>query len=217
MPILDFGESLPTTSGSYTRLKNAGEKLRFRILGKAFVEGNHFFKTENGWDIIPCSRINNSQHCEHCDLLFAAIKSVPRIQDKDAYNKALDEAKKTVPGCDPAITYNFPVINRDSGEFTVFKATGGVRNKIDAEFSLGAKIMDVDFIALNTGKSGKDKYALARVDSSETLPLTEAEQKIKDNYSVDSFIDMVSGTPDDNSNLAMEANTEIVEEFVGEV
>src|SRR5689334_6975438 len=182
MRYVEPGEKISNFSSDRVRLKNAGDKIQLRLLHKPIVEGNHFFLKDGQWDVQACPRINDGAHCEHCEKLFAAIKSVPRIEDKEEYKKALDRAKKSVPGCDPGITYNYPAINRDTGEFVTFQATPGVRNKIDAEAEMGIKIFDVDFIVMNTGKPNKEKYALTRVDKADTAPLTEKESEIKNSF-----------------------------------
>ena len=192
MPYLDFGENLPSEGSKFTRLKNTGDRLLFRIVGKVFAEGNHFFNDGSQWDIVPCPRINDQEPCEHCKKFFKAMKAIPKTEDKDEYRKLRDEAKKSVPGCEPSVSYNFPVINRDTGEFTIFQATTGIRNKVEAEFALGTKIFSVDFIAMNTGKKGKDRYALTRVDSADTKDLTPAEIKIAEDYADGKFGQMSS-------------------------
>lgn len=214
MPYINFGESLPKTSGNFTRLKTVGEKLQFRILGMPFVEGNHFFSEDGQWIIMPCLRINNQESCDYCNKLFKALKSIPRIEDKDEYRKAVNKAKEGVPGCDPGITYNFPVINRDTESFTTFKATPGIRNMIEAEFALGTKVLDVDFVAVNTGKKGKGRYALTRVDSAETKDLTPKEIEIKENFDPKEFEVSIGGQADESGGVAFEANSEVEEEAV---
>lgn len=212
MPLIGFGEELPKSSGNFIRLKNVGEKIQFRILGIAYVEGNHFFFDDGKWDVQPCPRINAQSECAHCEKFFQALKAIPKTEDKAEYNKLRDAAKKTVPGCEAAITYNFPIINRETGLFTIFKATPGIRTKIESDAAVGVKVMDVDFVAVKTAKPGKDKYAVSRVDSADTKPLTPEEQAIKDNYDPKVLVAAVEGTPDDEGSVAIEANTEVLSE-----
>jgi len=204
MPYLDFGEELPRSGSKFTRLKESGDKLQFRIIGRVFVEGNHFFLTDGKWDIIPCVRINEQAECEYCARFFEAMRSIPKTEDKDEYRKLRDEVKKTVPGCEPGISYNFPVINRETGEFTVFQATPGIRNKIEAEHTLGTKVMTVDFIAKNTGKKGKDRYLLTRVDSADTKELTAEEVKLVEDYENGKFGEMSSNRLDSSNDEKIE-------------
>lgn len=192
MPYLKFGENLPSEGSKFTRLKNSGDKLKFRIIGDVFAEGNHFFNEDGKWNIVPCARINDRDNCEHCKTFFKAMKSIPKTEDKEEYKKLADAMKKTVPGCEPSISYNFPIINRDTHEFTIFQATTGIRNKVEAEFALGTKILSVDFIAMNTGKKGKDRYALSRVDSKDTPDLTENEIKLIEDFEDGKFGEMGS-------------------------
>jgi hypothetical protein len=209
MPFIGFGQELAKSSGNYIRLKTVGDSLKYRILGEAYVEGNHFFFADSKWDIQPCPRINAGSDCPHCDKFFKALKSIPKIEDKKEYRDAVDEMKKSVPGCEPAITYNFPVINRDTEAFTVFKATPGIRAKIENEAAIGTKVLEVDFITKNTGKPGKDKYAFSRVDSADTAPLTEKEKIVKTEYTPAKLEAEVIGAPDEDSAVAFEANSEI--------
>jgi hypothetical protein len=208
MPIIGFGENLPRQTQTRVRLKNVSEKLTFRLLGKPFVEGNHFFLTDGKWEVIPCPRINKGETCEYCDRLTRAIKQIPRIEEKEEYRKAVDKVKKEHPGCDPGITFNFPIINRETGQFAIFAATPGIRNKIEAEYALGTKILDVDLVAVNTGKHGKDKYAVSRLDSADTKELTVEETKIKEDFNIDEFASQFENPTDDDSGVAFEANSE---------
>ena len=183
MPYLDFGEKLPSGSKNFTRLKKTGDRIQFRIIGKVYAEGNHFFLEDDGrWNIVSCKRINDGESCSHCNKFFEALKQIPKIEDKEEYRKARDEAKKSVPGCEPGITYNFPVIDRDNQSFTILQATPGVRSKLEAEFQLGTKMFSTDFVLMNTGKHGKDKYALTKVDSKDTRDMSETEIKIVKDY-----------------------------------
>jgi hypothetical protein len=211
-PFVPFGSDLPKRSSNFTQLNKVGDSLQFRILGFPFAEGNHFLKTEDGnWDVQPCPRINHQDSCEHCETFFRAIRSIPKTEDKKEYNKLRDEVKESLPkGTEVTITWNYPVINRETGEYTVYKATPGIRSKIENEASLDVPVLEVDFKVKNTGKPGKDRYAFSRVDSSDTKPLTAAEEKIKAEYDPAKLEAQIAGTPDDESATAIQANTDEV-------
>jgi len=209
MPSIDFGEQLPKAGGTYVNIKNAGDKVQFRILAKPFVEGNHFFGSAGNWDVQPCLRINNNADCVHCNRLTVVKKAIPKTESKEEYDRLLQIAKKSVPGCDPGITFNFPIINRNTEVFAVYGATTGVRNKIDAELKLGTKVLEVDFLVLNTGNKGKDKFSLTRLDSAFTRPLSEKENAIKSNFVYADFEKLVDGSPDDEGAIAFEQNSEV--------
>lgn len=213
MRTVNWGEKLPSQASGRVRLKSAGDKIIFRLLGKPVLEGSHFFSKDGKWDIKPCLRINKDQHCEYCEKFFAAVKEMPHIDDQQKYKKEIEELKKRMPGFEASISYNFPVINRETQEMVIFQTTPGLRNKIDSEAAiLEEKIFNYDFVAKNTGKALKEKYALSRVDSADTTELTEKEIKIKENFDAKDFESKISGQSDDSSELAEQANTEIIDE-----
>lgn len=211
MPYIDFGESITPQTNKFIRLKDAGEQLQFRIIGKPFAEGNHFFLNNGKWDVIPCPRINEGEYCQYCDKLFKSIKSIPKIEDKKEYREAVESVKEGLKGYDVAISFNFPVINRETGEFAVFQSTVGIRNKIEEQFALGVRVMDVDFLVKNTGKKGKERYIFTKVDSSETKELTAEEVDIKNNFNPQDFANMITGKPDNDGAIAQEENSEVVD------
>lgn len=210
MPVVDFGSKLSGGKRDFVRLKEAGSSLHFRLLGPAVAEGNHFFQTDGEWDIQPCPRINKGEECEHCRALFNLLDAIPGEikKDKEAYSKEKNSIKNSNRPLVVAITYNFPVIDRETHQFAVFQATPGTRTRIEAEFALGTKMLDVDFKAKNTGLNGKDRYALTRVDSAETEPLTPAESDIKEKFNLNDFVARIEGTMDEDSGVAFEANSE---------
>jgi len=173
------------------------------------AEGKHWFKNGENWDIQPCSRINEKSNCQHCSFLDSLIKALPRIDSKKEYSEAVNDLKNANRPLVVAVAYNFPIINRETEEYGVFSATPGLRSKIEAEHALGIKVMDVDFIAMNTGGNGKEKYALTRVDKSDTIPLTEKEVAIKEKFKVTDFMQDFDGTQDSESGVAIDANSEV--------
>lgn len=211
MRVMEWGEKLPSRTSNRIRLKNSGDKLRFRLLYKPVLEGNHFFLRDGKWDIVPCAKLNDGSHCEYCEKFEEAIRAIPRIEDPKEYKKAIQAVKDSLPGYEVGVTYNFPIIDRETGGMAIFQATPGMRTKLDSEaMLLEGKVFNVDFIAMNTGKAGKEKYAVSRVDSADTKPLTEAEQAIKDNFDINDFAKSLAGTVDENGPISEAAEEQVV-------
>lgn len=216
MPQVGFGEKLPTGGSQFIKLSSKGDKVRIRLLDAPFVEGKHFFQTgvdENGkpiWDIQGCPRINDGGKCEHCDKFFAIKRKVKKETDKTIIaqlNKEADQWK-------PSTFVHYPVIDRMNACFAVFQTTVGVRQQIEDEFSLGTKVLDVDFIVLRTETPGSGYYKVSKVDSADTTPLLPAEEEAIEAYKSMNLADLVGGRYDEESNTAIEANSEVVEEDV---
>lgn len=203
MKTVEWGQKLTKQYTSKIRLKDSGDKILFRLLGKPVLEGNHFFNVDGKWDVKSCPRINDDSNCQYCDKFEEARKAMPRIKDPKEYRTKIDELKKSMPGFEASITYNFPILDRETGVQATFQATPGLRNKIDSEgLALGSKIFNYDFIAMNTGKAGKEKYSLTRVDSAETAPLTEEEKKWVAGFNPDDFSISLGGTPEEDSGMS---------------
>ena len=114
MPVVDFGEKLSTGTRDIVRLKETGSSIQFRLLGAAVAEGNHFFQTDNGWEVIPCQRINKGEYCEHCAKIYHLIDEIPAEikADKEEFNKERNRIKNANRPLVVSISYNFPVIDR---------------------------------------------------------------------------------------------------------
>lgn len=206
MPYADFGEKVSFGTGSqFLKLKSKGDKLRFRILGRPFIEGKHFTKTEDGWDVTPCPRVNEKQDCPSCTIYMKAIGAANKTKDEAIKKKAHKEFDKY----NATISVYYPIIDRLTQEFRVFQTTMGVRGKIESEGEMGVKVLAVDFDIMRTELPGSDYYKLSRVDSAETTPLTDLESElIEKNKNVD-LSQIVNGTADDDSTVAFEANSEV--------
>jgi hypothetical protein len=168
MQVNPIGTPLPRSGGQFLRMKNAGDKVQFRIAQEPVFEGKHFMKTESGWDVTGCPRINENDSCELCDKFFsikADEKKAKEIKD-DASAKLLgNEARKYAV----AIAYYFPILNRDTGKMTILQTTAGVKNEMDKKAGDGVKVFERDWVLRNTGsESPKDRYSLTVVDSAET-------------------------------------------------
>lgn len=173
MPTADFGEKISFSASKFTKLKSKGDKLHFRILGKPFYDGKHFMEdpsNEKGWDVKPCPRINEGAECEICEMFFSAHRSAK----KDGLDRS--ETDKLTNPFKPAVSFYFPILNRETEEFEIFQTTQGVRNQIEAKIELGIKILDRDVIVVRTENPGSNYYSLDVVDSSDTKDLTKKEK-----------------------------------------
>lgn len=213
MPYADFGEKVNFNSSQFLKLKSKNDAVRFRILGKPFIDGKHFSKTPEGeWDIQPCPRVNEKSKCEKCDKFFSIIMKAKKTGDKTL----IEQAKKEAEPYKCTVSVYYPIINRDTEEFAIFQTTMGVREEVEVEGALGTKVLETDFMVMRTEVPGK-YYRFSKVDSAETLPLTEKELSEVEKFKTIKLDEIVSGTADDDSNVAIEANTEVVEDYASEV
>lgn len=172
MPVAEFGEKVNFGASKFTKLKSKGDKIHFRILGAPFYDGKHFMESsesDSGWEVVPCPRINEGGECEICEMFFKAHRSAK----KDGLDKK--ETDKLTQPFKPAISFYYPVLNRETEEFEVFQTTQGVRNQIEAKIELGIKVMDKDLIVVRTEQPGSNYYSLDVVDSADTKELTGKE------------------------------------------
>lgn len=173
MPVAEYGEKVDFSASKFTKLSSKGDKITFRLLGAPFYEGKHFMEDSNeqsGWKVIPCPRINEGGECEICEMFFAAHKSAK----KDGLDRS--ETDKLVRPFQPAISFYFPVLNRETERFEIFQTSQGVRNQIEEQVQLGTKIMDRDMIVVRTEKPGSSYYKLSVVDSADTKALSKDEK-----------------------------------------
>lgn len=214
MPVVQFGEKFSTSSSQYLKLAAKGDRVRIRILGACYIEGKHFLTNgvdEDGkekWDIIPCHRINDNEKCEYCEQFFALKRKAKKETDKtiiDQYNKKAEKVR-------PTTFVYYPVIDREKQSFALFQTTIGVRNQIEDEVNLGTKVLSVDFMVLRTDQPGSGFYKLSKVDSADTLELTEKELEAVKEFKTKDITEMINGRYDEESNTAIEANTQVVEE-----
>lgn len=217
MPYAEFGQKLSFSSGSqFFKLKSKNDSIRFRILGVPYIDGKHFTKTvvdgKDNWDIQPCERVNSHGKCEMCSKFFAIVMKAKKTGDKTL----IEQSKKEAEPYKCTVSAYFPVINRDTEEFAVFQTTMGVRDEIEAEAALGTKVLDVDFVVMRTEVPGK-YYRFSKVDSAETKPYSEKELAGVEHFKTIKLDEIVSGTADDDSNVAIESNSEVVEEYVEEI
>lgn len=206
-PIANWGEALNFSNSKFTKLKSEGDKIQFRLIGPPHYDGKHFLKDDEGnWNVQPCVRINEKSECEYCNKFFQAhAKAKKEGLSKKETNKLTDPYK-------PSMSFYFPVINRDTGMFEVFQTTKGVRDAIDAELALGTKIMERDLVVLRTEKPG-NYYKVSVVDSADTKDLTKEEKLQLEKGKKTNLSNYIAGVKDEDSNLAVEANSEVVEEI----
>jgi hypothetical protein len=210
MPYADFSEKISFSSNLFVRIKEKGDKLQFRIIDRPYYDGKHFLKNPDGtWNVIPCPRINKTGDCSYCKEFFR-IKALAAKASDDKEKKLLEKQARNVS---VAISFYYPVINRASEALQIFQTTMGVRSKIEAEIELGTKVLTTDFVILNTGEVGRDRYALSKVDSADTKDLTDKELAVVEKYQQMNLAELISGTPDDDSGVAAEANSEVVEDI----
>lgn len=215
MPYNEYGTPFNTGTQQFISLKSKGDKIRFRLLGAPFVDGKHFSQNaDDSWTITPCPRINDKQECEICKKYFSIIMPAKKTGDKEALKTAQKDAKKY----QVSVSFYFPVINRDTAEFAIFNSRSSVKSAIDAELAMGTKVLEVDWIVLRTEIPGK-YYTVKVVDSKDTPPLTEEELEEVEKYKKMDLSQIVSGTRDEESGLAVEANIEVekdpTDDFVG--
>lgn len=172
---LGFGENMPSSGAGYLQVKNAKEQVQFRIAQTPAYSGKHFFQLEEGWDIQKCPRINDQEECEYCELYFKAKAEEKKLKDTDA--EAAKKWTNKAREYQVSVTFYFPILNRNTGKFTVLQTTQGVRNKINAIAETGVDVFGREFILMNTGsKVPNDKYSVTQVDSADVKPLSEDEE-----------------------------------------
>lgn len=210
MPYSEIGDKFSTSTSQFVSLKGKGDKIRFRLLGRAFINGKHFEElppndpSGKKWNVTNCSRINDRVECETCNKYFEIMAKAKKTENKDIIEQAKKDAKKY----QAAISVYFPILNRDTAEFAVFQSKMSVKNALDEELNMGTRVYDVDWVVMRTEKPGTDYYKTSKVDSAETPPLTEEEVEVVKKGKSTDLSQLVMGTPDD-SDLAADANVEV--------
>jgi len=206
MPMVQFGEKLSFSQKKFFKLEGKGDKLRFRILGIPFIEGKHFFENPDGtWDIQPCVRVNEKKQCEHCEKFFSILAKAKKTGDKTL----IEQAKKEAQPWQARIFVYYPVIDRLEAEFKIFQTTIGVRTKIEAERDMGANVLKSDFVVMRTEQPGTAYYSLSKVDSADSTPLLPVEEEIIEAYENMDLSELVGGSKDEDSGVAIDANSEV--------
>lgn len=211
MPYSDIGETFSTRQSQFVSLKSKNDKIRFRLLGRSFINGKHFEEIadpdnpgKTKWKITSCSRINDKVECPICNKYFEIMARAKKTENKDIIEKARKEAAPF----QVAISVYFPIINRVTAEFQIFQSKLSVKNAMDEELKNGVKVYDVDWIVTRTEQPGSGYYKTSRVDSADTPPLSEEERAEVARYKMADLEKLVTGTPDE-SELAVAANVEV--------
>lgn len=173
----EFGQDIPRSGGNFLRVKNAGDKITFRLAQPPVHTGKHFLTDESGkWNVVGCPRINEAEECEYCESYFAIMAEAKEAEAKG--DKAASDALKETAregGKQVALQFYYPVLNRDTESFGILQTTYGVKKKIDDMFNNGVKVTERDMVLGNTGKPAAALYALTVVDSADSTALTEKE------------------------------------------
>lgn len=213
MPMANFGEKLNFSSNKkFFKLQSKGDKLRFRLLGAPFIEGKHFFELAEGWDIQQCPRVNEKQHCEHCDKYFSILSKAKKTGDKTL----IEQAKKESQPWQSRVFVYYPVIDRLEAEFKIFQTTLGVRTKIESEHEMGTNLLRSDFVVMRTEQPGAAYYSLSKVDSADSTPLLPEEEKIIEEYKTMDLTELVNGSKDENSGITIDENSEVRADVIEE-
>lgn len=210
MPYSEIGEKFSTSTSQFVTLKDKGDKIRFRLLGRSFINGKHFEEIPDSsspsgkkWKITPCPRINERAECETCNKYFEIVGKAKKTENKELIKKAKEEARPY----QAAISVYFPILDRETMRFEIFQSKMSIKNALDEELAMGTKVYNVDWIAMRTEVPGK-YYTLKQVDSADTAPLVEEELEEIEKYKKVDLSQLVMGTPDDGE-LAAEANVEV--------
>lgn len=207
MPIVEFGEKFSTSRSKFLKLKGVNEKVRLRFLGAPFVEGKHFDQNpDDSWNVTPCPRINEKADCPTCERYFEIMARAKKTGDE----KVIKEAKKEARKYQSAISFYFPVLNRDTCEFAIFQSKLSVKNQLEDELAAGTKVLDSDFVVMRTESNGLVRYPVKKVDSSDTPPLTLEEKEEVKKYKTINMEDYVTGQREDEGELAIEEDVVVV-------
>lgn len=201
MPVANFGEEIKIGSKSlFVSLKKKDESIRFRILAAPYYDGTHFLKNGDGWDRIPCTRVNEGNPCGYCEQFFDILNAVKDKDDK----KAMDEARKAADPYGARVNFYYPIINRETQEFQIFKTKKSVRDAIEYKAKAGTKVLERDFVVTRTEMPGAGYYQTDVVDSADTKPLTALENEAKAKFQEKKLEEYIYGNRDDNSAVAID-------------
>lgn len=194
----EFGQDIPRSGGNFIRVKNANDKVTFRLAQPPVHTGKHFLKNaDDTWNVVDCPRINSNEECEYCEEYFELMKlakDAEAAEDKAGAADLKEQARKG--GKQVSIQFFYPVLNRDTESFGILQTTYGVKKEIDAKHNNGVKVLERDMTLLNTGKPAAARYALDVVDSADTRELSDKE---KEEYEKAKNFDMMSINSGGNS------------------
>jgi hypothetical protein len=207
MPTADFGQEVKIGSSNlFVSLKKKDETIKFRILAAPYYDGMHFIKKgDKEWDRIACTRVNEGSPCGYCEQYFDILNGVKNKEDK----KAMDEAHKLADPYKATVTFYYPIINRDTQEFQIFKTRKSVRDEIEVKAKNGTKVLERDFIVTRTERPGAGYYSVDTVDSSDSIPLTALELEAREKFKEKSLESYIYGSKDENSAVAVEESNTV--------
>ena len=184
MPKLNFGEKASFDGrSSYLELSSKGDKVHVRFLDSPVYDGKHFIKDGEKWIVSYCPRIMANDKCAYCEKFFKAKAEKKELGDPKTYSadakKKADELDKVARRYNAAITFYYPVIDREKEEARILKAGLSIRTELDNQVAAGIDVLKYDFIITRLkGKitdPGKDWYSFVRVDSAESKEFTDKE------------------------------------------
>lgn len=178
MPTFNFGDKLAMDRKNlFIQLKSKDERFHLRFIGGGSYDGKHFIQNGDKWDITYCPRIMDDLHCEHCEVAFSIQKQIKELKETDGNEQDIKKLEKELRPHKVKITFYYPVIDRDKEQLHVLKTSLSVRLALEDEIKNGIDVTKYDYYLTRTEKPGSEYYKLTRIDSSETKPLTEEEEK----------------------------------------
>lgn len=173
MPKADFGQKILTGESQFLRLKAKGDKAHIRFAASAIYEGKHFIEHEDGTTTVEfCPRIMGSLPCEICKHYFELAKEIKAEKNEDK-KKALEKKARAFRA---AISFYYPVLDRQDGKSKILQTTMSVRTLLEAELEAGVNVLEADYILTRTEATPATYYTLVRLDSKDTKDLSKEEK-----------------------------------------
>ena len=175
-----FGEELNLGGNPLlTRLTSKDQTIHLRLVGSGKYDAVHYLKTEGKMVVYECPRIMEEKECPICDEFFT-LKRLAKEAKESGDKASTDDLERRAKDIKPAISFYYPIVDRDDKKAKVFKTTIGVKNIFDADFKAGVDVLDVDYKVTRTEKPGS-YYAVVRLDTSQIKPLdSDEKQAVKD-------------------------------------
>lgn len=147
MPRAEFGRALniPTTTGTYIKLKQKGESITFRIAGTPHYETKHWVDGET----VLCGKFNSEDKkatCAHCDAYQQALELAG--EDKNLQDKAQKMA--------PKVNFYYPVLDLVNNKPAIFQFTAaGIHYTISGYAEDGVDVFEQSWKVIRTELPGK--------------------------------------------------------------
>lgn len=193
--------------GLFISLKDKDEKHTFRFLRPDYTyDGKHFEQGADGkWTVTDCPRINEGNPCELCQKAMDIKKALKNTDDENEKKKIRETARPY----EPKVTFYYVVLDRETGFCKILKTTLSVRLKLEEKLNDGEDIYHSDYVLKRTEKPGSEYYTLTRVDSKDTKPFTEEEEKEVEKCLEWDLEDLTLGTKSE-----FEVNPEVAEQIL---